>query len=270
MITKIILAAALIFILYAAAENTVLLCVRREKFRENGIRIAHITDLHKRSFGKNNSRLIRKTTAENPDIILITGDLVSRDCRSFSGAGQLLRELCSCAPVYVIFGNHESDLPPELQHSVTDAINSAGAVLLNNRTETLHIKGRKLNLCGLVLDNAVYKVNGGYSNLKKVTKADIVSAIGEKPQGETILLVHNPLFAEEYAGWGADYAVSGHVHGGAVRIPFTGIGLLSPERRFLPKYTKGVYQSGNMKLLLSGGLGKPRLFDPPEIVIYDI
>ena len=270
MIMKIILAAAVIFILYAAAENTVLLCVRHERLRENGIRIAHITDLHKRSFGKDNSRLIRKITAENPDIILVTGDLVSRDCRSFTNAGKFLRELCSCAPVYVIFGNHESDLPPELQNCIADTIKSAGAVLLNNSTETLCIRDRHLNLYGLALHTAVYKVNGGYSNLEKVTNDIIVSAIGEKTQGETILLVHNPLFAKEYADWGADYAVSGHVHGGAVRIPFTGIGLLSPERRFLPKYTKGVYQIGKMKLLLSGGLGKLRLFNPPEIVIYDI
>ena len=270
MIMKIILAAAVIFILYAAAENTVLLCVRHERLRENGIRIAHISDLHKRSFGKDNSRLIRKITAENPDIILVTGDLVSRDCRSFTNAGKLLRELCSCAPVYVIFGNHESDLPPERQNCIADTIKSAGAVLLNNSTETLRIRDRQINLCGLALHTAVYKVNGGYSNLEKVTNDIIVSAIGEKPQGETILLVHNPLFAKEYADWGADYAVSGHVHGGAVRIPFTGIGLLSPERRFLPKYTKGVYQIGKMKLLLSEGLGKLRLFNPLEIVIYDI
>ena len=75
-------------------------------------------------------------------------------------------------------------------------------------------------------------------------------------------------FGEEYAKWGAKYSFSGHVHGGSVRL--FGKALLSPERRFFPKYAKGVYDFGDKKLLVSAGLGKLRLFDPPEIVIYDI
>ena len=83
-----------------------------------------------------------------------------------------------------------------------------------------------------------------------------------------MLLAHNPLFAEAYSQWGADMTFSGHVHGGAVRI--FGKGVLSPERKFFPKYTKGVYTVGNMKLLVTSGIGKLRLFNPAEMVVYKI
>ena len=83
-----------------------------------------------------------------------------------------------------------------------------------------------------------------------------------------LLLAHNPFFGEAYSQWGADYTFSGHVHGGIIRL--FGVGLLSPERKFFPKKTKGVYDYGGKKLLVSAGLGKFRLFNPPEIVIYDL
>lgn len=93
-------------------------------------------------------------------------------------------------------------------------------------------------------------------------------SLGKSPECETLLLAHNPLWGKVYADWGADYTFSGHIHGGAVR--FLGIGILSPERRFFPKYSKGIYEIDSMKLCVSAGIGKKRLFNPPEIVIYKI
>lgn len=262
--------AALLLLLYAAAENVFMLKIRREVFRSGGIRIAHIADLHKKRFGSGNERLCRKTAGEKPDIILISGDLVSRKCTDFTDAEKTLRRLAEIAPVYMVFGNHETDLPDAYREKFTEIIKNSGTVLLKNEASVLEIKGRSINLCGMELNKNVYKKDERYKNLDTVDCGDILRAMGEKPSGETILLVHNPLFAEAYEQWGADYAVSGHVHGGAARIPFIGVGILSPERRFFPEYSKGVYNIGRMKLLLSAGLGKLRLFNPPEIVIYDI
>lgn len=267
---KIIIPTVILFAAYAFIENRFVLCVRHEKFRSGGIRIAHIADLHKRSFGKENKRLCDRVYTEKPDIILISGDLVSRDCTDFSTAEATLKQLCTIAPVYTVFGNHETDLSPEYKEKFVRTVKRSGAVLLKNETIRTKIRGRNLNISGMELKYSVYKKNGGYRSLDSLDIAEIYDVLGEKPVGETVLLVHNPLFAPVYAQWGADYTVSGHVHGGAVRLPFTGIGLLSPERRFFPRYTKGVYTIGNMKLLLSSGLGKPRLFNPPEIVIYEL
>ena len=92
--------------------------------------------------------------------------------------------------------------------------------------------------------------------------------MGRCPQGETLLLAHNPLFGELYSAWGADYTFSGHVHGGIINI--MGQGLLSPERKFFPKYSKGIYEINGKKLLVSAGIGKLRLFNPSETVVYEI
>ena len=78
------------------------------------------------------------------------------------------------------------------------------------------------------------------------------------------MLAHNPLLLDSYADWGADLVLCGHMHGGLIRLPFVG-GMLSPERRFFPRYDKGLYQKKNTKMYVSGGIGKLRLGNPPEI-----
>ena len=114
----------------------------------------------------------------------------------------------------------------------------------------------------------MYKKNGGYRDLDVIDKAYVEEKLGKCPEGEVLLIAHNPFFGEAYAEWGADYTFSGHVHGGIVRL--FGVAMLSPERKFFPKYAKGVYDFGGRKLLVSAGLGKLRLFCPPEIVVYEI
>ena len=267
---KIIQKVLLFGALYALMENTVMLRVRHENLGGD-IKVAHISDLHKRSFGHNNSRICRKIEREAPDIILITGDLVSRDSKNFDIASKTLEQLCRIAPVYMILGNHEKSIHRDNISAFKEVIRKSGAILLKNDCVNLNIKGRKIKLYGLSEKYSTYKKNNGYRDLDKLTAEDLEKNMGKCPDkkvgNEQIwLMAHNPLFGEEYAEWGADYTFSGHVHGGVVRI--LGKGILSPERKFFPKYSKGVYTISKMKLLVSGGLGKLRLFNPPEFVIY--
>ena len=81
-----------------------------------------------------------------------------------------------------------------------------------------------------------------------------------------MLLAHTPLFFEAYAAWGARLTLSGHIHGGIVRLPGVG-GVLSPERKFLPRYDKGRFVRGDSEMIVSGGLGKLRFGNPPEICV---
>ena len=140
-------------------------------------------------------------------------------------------------------------------------------MLKNESTET-EINGRKIKVYGLLEDYGVYKKNGGYRGLDSIYAQDLEKLMGHCPDGEVLLMAHNPFFGEAYAEWGAKYTFSGHVHGGVVRL--FGIAMLSPERKLFPKNSKGVYTFGGMKLLVSAGLGKLRLFDPAEIVVYEI
>jgi hypothetical protein len=222
--------------------------------------------------GKENRRILRQAKKLQPDCILITGDLVSRDERNFHKKGQFLRKLREIAPVYLCLGNHELDLPPRQRQILEQEIRNAGCRLLTDETVPLWQtpKGQPpVYLAGASLGRQIYRdANNGFRHLADYTPEELQNALGS-PGGCTILLAHNPLIAETYATWGADLVLSGHVHGGVVRLPFLG-GVLSPERKFFPRYSKGSYQIGNTRMIVSGGIGKLRLFNPPEIGIIQL
>ena len=257
---------------YVFLENKFMLKIRHEfsrKNKNNDIKIAHISDLHKSRFGENNSRICRILRWENPDLIFITGDLVSRTENDFSGIKIFLENLKKIAPVFIIYGNHEQSLPENLHNEFIEIIKNSGIILLENNCVNLKIRNRNLNIYGLKENYGVYKNGDNYRNLEKITPEILKNLLGKSPENKmTILLAHNPFFAEAYSEWGADYTFSGHVHGGLIRI--FGKGILSPERKLFPEYSKGIYEIRKMKLCVSGGLGKFRIFNPPEIVIYRI
>lgn len=142
--------------------------------------------------------------------------------------------------------------------------------LLQNQTISLEMPGSvPLYLAGADLAYGVYRdENRKFRNLQPYTAADLENDLGRR-RGCTVLLAHNPLLLDSYAGWGADLVLCGHVHGGLVRLPFLG-GVLSPERKFFPKYDKGLYEKDGTKMYVSGGIGKPRLCNPPEISVIHL
>lgn len=252
-----------LFAIYIYAENK-LLVIKRYKVRTDikGLKIVQISDIHKKRCGK---LLCAKVRQLEPDIILLTGDIVSRKERDFSHLDRLTAGLSKICPVYACPGNHECDLP-EKEYSVYKHImEKNGISYLENSLAVYEHNGRQIKIYGAALKKGVYKnPEGGYSHLESYTTPELENAIGKK-DGYTILLAHNPFCFDAYAQWGAELVFSGHVHGGAVRLPFIG-GLLSPERKFFPKYSKGVYKSGKTAMVVSGGIGKLRIFNPPEIV----
>ena len=263
----IVIAIVLFFFADMIIESFFLLTVRCEKYGGD-LKIVQISDLHRRCFGKNNIDLINKTAELSPDVIFITGDLVSRTENDLTNAEAAVKGLCAIAPVYMIMGNHEQDMPADQRNKLLDIISENGAVLLRNQSVSLKKNNKCFNICGYEPPATVYKKNGKYKDLDTVKADDLYNALGKPKEGINLLLAHNPLFAEVYAQWGADHTFSGHVHGGVVR--FFGKGILSPERKFFPKYTKGVYTVSKMKLMVSAGLGKLRIMNPPEIVVYEI
>lgn len=262
-----VIICAVIFLIYLYWENKKVLVTRHENFGGD-VKIMHISDSHKRNNSRYNSRIVKAAASGSPDIIFITGDLISRTETDFSESEKLLRSLCGIAPVYMCMGNHEQSLPESLIPEFIEALERTEVRLLVNEGEYAEIRGRKFYICGIQQEYSVYKKDGKYKDLDGFEYEQMERLAGKCPQCETLLLAHNPFFGEVYAEWGAKYTFSGHVHGGIVRI--FGVGLLSPERKFLPKYSKGVYTIGKMKLLVSAGIGKLRIFDPPEIIFYTI
>ena len=160
-------------------------------------------------------------------------------------------------------GNHEGDLPPAVYERFRQTVSRSGAVLLENQTVT--VKG--VRFAGLFLPAEFFR-GGGLLGLSRAADctAETLNGLLGRCEPDTVLLAHNPLFFPAYADWGAALTLSGHIHGGALRLPLVG-GLLSPERSFGPHYDKGCFRRGRHQLIVSGGLGKLRLFNPPEICL---
>lgn len=249
------------------------LCIRRQHVpltdlpeAFDGFRIVQLSDLHKRVYPNNAAKLLHAVRQEQPDCIVITGDLVSRDVTDFSERQQLLMDLQQIAPVSLCLGNHELDLQPEQQRAYRAMIQTANCRLLENETIRLQRGTDICYLTGASLRTGLYHDGDfRYDHLEKLTAEELTADLGER-QGCTVLLAHNPFGAEAYFAWGADLTLSGHVHGGVVRLPFVG-GMLSPERKFLPKYSKGMYGKDGKWMYVNCGIGKLRLGNPPEIAV---
>lgn len=239
---------------------------------KKSLRICMLADLHGVSF--RGDYLYKRVVKENPDIIIMAGDMCNAKF-SFSdeSAIRLVRKLSRKYPVYYGLGNHESRLEwsPELfdvsYKNVIRSLKIAGARVLNNRT--VFLKEYGINVTGLTLSEDYYK-----KIFKKHTnKKSIKGFIGEKKDGFEILIAHNPEYFKDYVRRGSDLILSGHLHGGIMRLPFS-YGAISPRFTPLPRYAGGLYKSKSSKMIVSRGLGQHtlpvRVFNTAELVVIDI
>lgn len=234
----------------------------------DGFRIIHLSDLHNKVFDDNNARLVAMIEAEEPDIIIMTGDMISHSAPNTEQFLTLVKNLRKLCPVYYVNGNHElSDLDDDEFERVQNALAEYGAVCLDNTSTEIYRGDEYIRLCGLCYTAEYYR---GVRQYKRGWKAfmltDMIDYIGiRQPDEFTMLLAHNPLDFDVHAEWGADVSFGGHIHGGFVRLPVVK-GLVSPERKLFPKYKEGVYRVGDSSLVVSRGLGNIRINNPPEIV----
>lgn len=262
----------LMFLIYVLVENN-LLIVRSYKINLNTscsqkIKIVQISDLHNKKYPNDWQLLYGRIKSLSPDIIIISGDLVSRNQTDFKYTGKLIKKLSGICPVFYAKGNHELDLSDENMSKLRNEVINNGAIFLENQAIKTIINNVELNIYGADLKPGIYKnKKGGFKNLESYTSQELKDIFGT-PKNLSILIAHNPFFFSEYAKWGADITFSGHVHAGIVNTPFGG--LLSPERKFFPKYTKGIYTEKGKKMVVSAGIGKLRIFNPSEILYLEI
>lgn len=245
-----------------------------ESFRD--CRFLVLADLHNACFGKNNETLLQMIREQQPDYILIAGDMiVGKPEQSTDVPASLIEELAREYPVYYAKGNHElrvglypdtygtlwTDYQKRLEGKVTWLVNE-GTVLTRGNDS--------IRLYGLDIDSKYYK-----RFCHRHMEASYLTDMLGKPEPEAyhILLAHNPDYFPEYAGWGADLVLSGHLHGGLIRLPWLG-GMLSPMFHFFPRYDRGRYEEKNSVMLLSGGLGSHtfrfRVNNLPELLVITL
>ena len=231
----------------------------------DGCVIVQLSDLHGALFGEDNRDLLKVVAKNRPDYIFLTGDLLDQyRATPHSYAVSLGGALADIAPTYFVTGNHEWALPdvPGLKR----ALAVAGVQVLTNEYTVLARDGDNAVLAGVDDPN-------GYADQKTPEEvAEEVRAAFDAPFW--MLLAHrNNYFEDEYCRLGADLVISGHGHGGLVRLPFTD-GLVSVERTFFPSYTAGFYQAGGADLFVSRGLGNSgrtfRLFNRPQVAVLTL
>lgn len=234
------------------------------------IRAALVTDLHSTIYGMAQEKLLKAIDSQKPHLVLMAGDIADHKV-PIKGTLLLLRGLKGKYPCFYVFGNHEhwTGKIPELGRLFTDHQVS----VLSGATAKIPIEGQPL-LIGGVDDPHAYTTSHHAVTLDAQWKKQFWRCCAQTSPGVfSILLSHRPELTKYYRDCGFDLVVSGHAHGGQVRIPGYINGLLAPHQGFFPRYAGGRYELGKTSLIVSRGLclnHLPRIYNPPELVIVDI
>ena len=252
--------------------------ISNEKIPEefNGFKILQLSDFHSEGYRDTTEKLIDKVKNINPDIIVMTGDMVSWDMENIEEAKILVESLAEIYPIYYVDGNHEhlaEILRLSRYNSFLDFMHELGVTTIKNDCIKLHKGNESINLYGIniPLDSATALYVNKFQLEKNYVEKTLPKADSEK---FNILLAHTPTFIKQYSQWGADLVLAGHMHGGIARIPFTNIGLLSPGRTIFPKYAAGKFKVKDSIMIVNRGIGtssfKLRIFNNPEITVLTL
>jgi predicted MPP superfamily phosphohydrolase len=264
-----------------------------------------LADLHNKQFGRENQVLLDAIRAEKPDSILVAGDmLTAKSGEEYTPVKEFLETLAGSYPIYYANGNHEQRLKYHItgrhgsdkysnetysngknsngtNDNVTNGyidesyeeayqtpLEKVGVEFLENRHLSLGDTG--ISLFGLEMDHDFY-----HKKHNLLMNESYLSRILGHPDPDeyVVLLAHNPEYFPQYEKWGADLVLSGHIHGGIVRVPIWGKGVISPSMKLFPKYDGGAFTQGTATMLISRGIGMHtvpiRLFNPGEIIVVD-
>lgn len=237
----------------------------------DGFKIAHVSDFHNRENEDFDKKIIASLEEANPNIIVVTGDLVDRTRTNVKVALAFAAKLVTIAPVYYVMGNHEATVQDNyniLFNDMLKKLEAMGVTLLRNeQTKILLPDGANFNIYGL--DEQYFYC--GPDDIADVT-AQFCDDFVIKEDEFNILLAHHPEQLPVYSDYDFDLVFSGHAHAGQFRI--FGQGILAPDQGFFPEYTSGLYEMGETKLILSRGLGNSifpfRLFNQSHLIITEL
>lgn len=254
-VIAVLLAALVTWVFWAntALElNTITLTEENLPHGFDGFRIAHVSDLHDAEIGENHGDLIQILKDAQPDIIVITGDIVDCHRTDIDLALSFAAQAVEIAPCYYITGNHETLIPMLDYGTLEQGLRNSGVQVLNDREVLLTQNGDTISLVGHAW--------GKTENIGELTDYD----------GYKILLSHQPEDFANYVAGGYDLVLCGHAHGGQARLPLIG-GLYAPGQGAFPEYTSGVYFENNTDMVVSRGIGNStfplRFNNRPEVIL---
>lgn len=237
----------------------------------DGFVVVCVADLHEKEFGPNNARLFAAIRAATPDVIAISGDLLVDPPLNVEFARHFVADAAKIAPVYYVSGNHEAIAPTQTEYlPFVKALEEAGATVLDGEKVELKRGDSSILVAGVA--DPLHELK---SNRRLTPERIIVEKLRRAPPDERfyLLISHRPELAELYAKHNVDLALTGHAHGGQIRLPFVG-GLFAPNQGFFPRYDAGAYQIGASTTIVSRGLGPSifptRLFNRPHLVVCEL
>lgn len=227
------------------------------------VRLAVVTDFHS---SDNADDVVAMVASCAPDAVLLVGDLFDDDTanRPTERTLSLMRQLSAQYPCYYVSGNHEA-WTGEMD-ALYQQTEEAGVTVLRMSSGVLTVRGQRIALCGIP-DPYEMVFSGAPDTEEQLRQAleDVDSA------DFTVLLAHRPELLAKYAQFPLDLVVSGHAHGGQVRIPGVLNGLYAPNQGWFPKLAGGAYTQDGTTLIVSRGLAVrtrlPRIFNRPEVVL---
>lgn len=277
--TVAVLAAVIAIIIYKESKEFCIsfyeyhsTCLSREHYR-----IVFLSDLHDKVFGEHNEPLLEAIDDLRPDAVMFAGDMVTSSMElhyDYAPTIQFIGKLAEKYPVYYGMGNHEEkfrrqpDIFPGQYEDLSEKLAACGVHIMEN--ETVRIPEAGITVYGLNLEHEYYRK----LRTKHLPPRYLQNIFGDvNKENYTILLAHNPEHFPEYAAWEPDLIVSGHIHGGVIRLPLLG-GVVSPQLKLFPKYDAGEFRSGSTTMLLSRGIGSHtipiRIWNRAEVLCVDL
>lgn len=264
----------IVLFLYSLIENRYIkiehyTVLNNKMDKDKSLRIVQLSDLHRSNYGKNNSKLFDKIKECNPDFIVMTGDMINRDGKYPEELMLFFQNLAECFPCISILGNHEIGFrgyQPESYNEYSQVLQQCGIQILDNETALIQTKAGQIEIYGYTAGMFFYQER------KMNYRVEL-----PEPGNESvfsILLSHNPEMIDSFRNNHFSLILSGHLHGGIVRIPGWR-GMVSPHFCLFPKYDGGMYSVGDDSIMIvSRGLGshtiKFRLFNRPEVVCIHV
>ncbi|MCL2564329.1 MAG: metallophosphoesterase [Defluviitaleaceae bacterium] len=225
-----------------------------------GLKILHVSDIHNKSKYYVNVNIWKTVFKEDFDIAVITGDMTKDFFDQVLPLREPLSELASRVPTFFVDGNHEKAHFREMKKFME----SLGVVVLDDRKITLGINGGSLEILGI--RDYYYQKRQGFKPFKHLMEDEVKC-------GFRILLSHQPQIIEGLSYFKDILVLSGHTHGGQIRLPFVDT-IIAPGQGFFPKFGDGFYKVKNCYLYISRGIGASRipvrLFNRPEVAVLTL
>ncbi len=273
--TKIIIFILLLFLvsLYLFYENNYLqvsnYTIESDRLPEdfNNYKIVHISDFHNTKSKKITDDLIKEIKNSKPNIIVITGDLIDVNKTDIDTAILFVKKINDFAPIYYVTGNHEASI--NNYDELKEKLENNKVIVLDDNVEKLKVNDSEINIIGI---NDPQMSHNDYREDSVAVKDELIPIQYDK-KNYSILLSHRSELIKTYAEYNFDLVLSGHAHGGQIRIPFIG-GLMAPNQGLFPKYTSGIYERDNVKMIVSRGIGNSilpyRINNRPELVVIEL